>query len=79
MCRSRPLLILAHLQKDSQVASASNLNKDSQESGLPVKMGAPLVSANLKSDLQLHVVLHRMSLDEKIKKQLERMKGAQNF
>ena len=65
--------------KYSQVAGASNLNKDSQESGLPVKTGAPLVSANLKSDLQLHVVLHRMPLDGKIKKQLERMKGAQTF
>ena len=78
-CADLDIIDLSMPSKDSQVAGASNLNKDSQESGLPVKMGATLVSANLKSDLQLHVVLHRMPLDEKIKKQLERMKGAQTF
>ena len=78
-CAYPDIIDLSTPSKDLQVAGASNLNKDSQESGMPVKMGAPLVSANLKSDLQPHVVLHRISLDEKIKKQLERMEGAQTF
>ena len=45
-CADPDIIDLSTPSKDSQVAGASNLNKDSQESSLPVNMGAPLVSAN---------------------------------